>query len=416
MAAPNAAGAAALIWSANPGWNSYQVAAQLLATADNIDAVNPTYAGLMGTGRVNSYAALTTTIGAPIVKSLTGLPDEGSVVPPTGIDQFTVAFSQVMDPATANNIANFELTGTGPDNLFGNADDIIFTLSTSTTYQVGTNQMTFEISGAAFECGQYRLRLVSGGLTNPFGTALDGDANGTGGDDFMRNFFISPVIYTDDPVFSTCYPDDADLLIEVAGFCGSNVSLSVTGNPAGTTVSFSHNPPSDGYSTLTIGNIGITAPGTYPITVNSTFNGLPSSSFNVDLIVQNSSPGTPTLLLPANLATNVESPTLTWSLPDPANTYTVEIATDAGFSNIIERVENLTGSNYQPKNLLTLITYYWRVMAVNSCGNNLSGTFSFTTANFIIFCNTYTPANLPLGVPPTGTSGTTISNLLANSC
>ena len=53
-------------------------------------------------------------------------------------------------------------------------------------------------------------------------------------------------------------------------------------------------------------------------------------------------------------------------------------------------------------------------MAVNSCGNTLSGTFSFTTANFIIFCNTYTPTNLPLAVPPTGTSGTTVSNLLVN--
>ncbi len=86
MSAPNAAGAAALIWSANPTWNSYQVAAQLLATADYIDGLNPTYAGLMGSGRANTYAALTTVLAPPMVKSLTGMPAEGSTVPPDDVD------------------------------------------------------------------------------------------------------------------------------------------------------------------------------------------------------------------------------------------------------------------------------------------------------------------------------------------
>ena len=63
MATPNAAGAAALIWSLHPTWTRDQVAAQLIATADNIDAQNPAYIGLLGSGRVNSFAALTTDIG-----------------------------------------------------------------------------------------------------------------------------------------------------------------------------------------------------------------------------------------------------------------------------------------------------------------------------------------------------------------
>jgi len=191
MAAPNAAGAAALIWSANPSWNSYQVAAQLLATADDIDPVNPAYAGLLGSGRVNTYQALTANIGAPIVKSLEGMPDEGSTVAPDVVTDFTVSFSQVMDPATVNNILNFELSGAGPDNIFGNGDDVLYNLTTSTTYQLGTNFLTYNITGPPFISGLHRLRLVSGGLANPHGTALDGDENGTGGDDFIRNFTIA---------------------------------------------------------------------------------------------------------------------------------------------------------------------------------------------------------------------------------
>jgi subtilisin family serine protease len=228
MATPNAAGAAALIWSANPTWTSYQVAAQLLATADDIDPGNPAYAGLLGSGRVNTYSGLTTVIGAPIVKSLEGMPIEGSVVHPSAVTDFTVSFSQVMDPATVNNIANFELSGAGPDNIFGNGDDVFYTISTTTTYQLGTNQMNFVITGPAFITGLHRLRLISGGLSNPHGTALDGDENGTGGDDFIRNFTISYdifcqeveiEIYTDDYGYETTWElvDDASGTVLLSG-------------------------------------------------------------------------------------------------------------------------------------------------------------------------------------------------------
>ncbi|MEZ5195822.1 MAG: GEVED domain-containing protein [Bacteroidales bacterium] len=189
MKTPNAAGAAALIWSAHPTWNSYG-SGTALATADDIDGVNPAYAGLLGAGRVNTYSALNTIIGAPIVKSLEGMPDEGSTVTPDAVTEFTISFSQVMDPTTVNNIANFELSGAGPDNTFGTGDDVFYTVTTSATYMLGTNYMTFEISGPPFINGLHRLRLVSGGLANAHGTALDGDANGTGGDDFIRNFTI----------------------------------------------------------------------------------------------------------------------------------------------------------------------------------------------------------------------------------
>lgn len=66
FASPIAAGAAALIWSANPGWTSYQVKSRLLSTAENIDAyLQPQYIGQMGSGRVNVYRALIQTVHVP---------------------------------------------------------------------------------------------------------------------------------------------------------------------------------------------------------------------------------------------------------------------------------------------------------------------------------------------------------------
>ncbi|MBE0662584.1 MAG: S8 family serine peptidase [Bacteroidales bacterium] len=194
MATPNAAGTAALIWSANPSWTRDQVAAQLLATADNIDAANPTLVGLLGSGRVNSYAALTTLLAAPQVKSTPGLPDEGTIIFANHLTSFSVAFDQVMNPASVNNLANFELRNAGPNEIFGDGDDLVHPLTTTTNYQIGSNQLIFQISDLPLQCGLHRLKLVSGGLENPFGTELDGDGNGTGGDDYVRNFAVVDVL------------------------------------------------------------------------------------------------------------------------------------------------------------------------------------------------------------------------------
>jgi subtilisin family serine protease len=63
MATPLTAGAAAAVWSRNPGWTASQVWTQLRDTTDNIDAQNPSYVGLLGSGRVNLYNAVNTGTG-----------------------------------------------------------------------------------------------------------------------------------------------------------------------------------------------------------------------------------------------------------------------------------------------------------------------------------------------------------------
>ncbi|MFT3910329.1 MAG: S8 family serine peptidase [Ferruginibacter sp.] len=197
MATPNASGAAALIWSAFPTWTREQVAAALLANADNIDALNPAYAGLLGTGRVNTFKAINNPLPAPQVKTITGLPAEGGSVLASALGNITIQFNQLLDPAAANTITNYRLLSAGSNGLFGDGDDVNIPVTTSEIYRVGTNMQNFQINNTALPCGNYRFILVSGGLKNPFNTSLDGNADGTGGDNYVRNFSVGSLYYAD---------------------------------------------------------------------------------------------------------------------------------------------------------------------------------------------------------------------------
>lgn len=60
MATPLTASVAASVWSKNPTWTAAQVWTQVRDTAENIDALNPSYAGKLGSGRINLYNAVNT--------------------------------------------------------------------------------------------------------------------------------------------------------------------------------------------------------------------------------------------------------------------------------------------------------------------------------------------------------------------
>jgi hypothetical protein len=58
MACPHAVGTLALLIAEHPTWPESRIVAQLVGTCDNIDASNPSYAGLLGFGRINGAKAL----------------------------------------------------------------------------------------------------------------------------------------------------------------------------------------------------------------------------------------------------------------------------------------------------------------------------------------------------------------------
>ncbi|MBC8107880.1 MAG: S8 family serine peptidase [Anaerolineae bacterium] len=190
MATPNAAGVAALIWSVHPTWTRDQVAAQLVGTADSINANNPSYADELGGGRVNSYRAVTEALHAPRIRSVLGLPAEGGVSNNL-ITSFTVDVANVFDGATISNAGNWQLKWAGADKTFDTADDRVIPISMHTNYMVGTNRLSFTVD-VSVTAGYYKF-IGGTGLTDPFGQSIDGNGDGTGGDAFVRTFSIDGV-------------------------------------------------------------------------------------------------------------------------------------------------------------------------------------------------------------------------------
>lgn len=80
MATPIAASTAALIWSANPELTADQVRTILFNNSDNIDDLNPSYAGLLGVGRVNAYSPLLDPTLPVELANFTATYDQGEIV------------------------------------------------------------------------------------------------------------------------------------------------------------------------------------------------------------------------------------------------------------------------------------------------------------------------------------------------
>jgi hypothetical protein len=195
-----------------------------------------------------------------------------------------------------------------------------------------------------------------------------------------------------------CTPADAHYAIDVDTIMGYDdpVTLSATGNPPGTSASFSANPVTPpGNSLLTISNTGAAAAGSYSIDVVGL---APTSTHTatVDLSLFDVVPTAPTLTSPPDGALNVSpAPTLAWDPVPQARTYSIEIATDANFANIVESASGITDTSYSTAMALnTGVTYSWRVWADNACGTgNNSDTFAFTTQVAPGDCH---PGSLPI--------------------
>lgn len=71
MSAPMVAGLAALVRSQMPSLSKNEVDSIIMATADNIDGLNPSYSGLLGTGRINAAAALADLADAKFTSDVT---------------------------------------------------------------------------------------------------------------------------------------------------------------------------------------------------------------------------------------------------------------------------------------------------------------------------------------------------------
>ncbi len=177
-----------------------------------------------------------------------------------------------------------------------------------------------------------------------------------------------------------CVGSNAAYNVNVGSISGysSPVTLSTSGNPGA--AGFVPNPVTPpGSSAMTISGA---AAGVYNFNVVGTAAGPNVHQTPVALTVQSAAPAAPVLTAPANGATNVAvMPTFTWNAASGAASYAIQVATDAGFTNIVASASGLTSPTWTSNvTLNTSSTYHWRVQAANACGaSSYSGVFSFTT-------------------------------------
>ena len=165
----------------------------------------------------------------------------------------------------------------------------------------------------------------------------------------------------------------------VNGF-SENVSLTATGQPSVSTVTFTPSSiSSDGNVTMNVSNLNGVSPQDYVINVVGNSNSV-SENLNVSLKITTNNLGIVNLTSPLNNTLNVDLNTdLKWSLADNASSYDVQVATDSGFTNIISSGNVLTNL-YSLTDLSVNTTYFWRVKPKNNCSEgNYSSAFSFNT-------------------------------------
>ncbi|MDA8020953.1 MAG: choice-of-anchor J domain-containing protein [Thermoanaerobaculia bacterium] len=180
-----------------------------------------------------------------------------------------------------------------------------------------------------------------------------------------------------------CAGDDAVFTVDLTSTLGfsESVTLSASGEPAGSTVGFAANPiVPPGSTSMTIGNTGGVSAGTYDLTVTGTALSATHDA-EAELFVSTAVAGAVSLDQPADAATgqavDVE---LSWTALAEAAAYDVEVATDAGFTDIVASESGIVGTSWQPGGLNGSSTYYWRVRATNGCGDGTwSATRSFQT-------------------------------------
>ncbi len=189
-----------------------------------------------------------------------------------------------------------------------------------------------------------------------------------------------------------CVGTPADYTVDVGSVSGYTdpVTLSTSGNPG--SAGFSVNPVvPPGSSTMTISGA---AAGNYTFDVNGASTSGPKQ-VSVDLDVVAAAPAAPALTSPANNANNVSTtPTYSWSDTGAAS-YTIEVATDNAFTNIVDSA-TVAGTSYPSGiTLNSSTTYYWRVGAGNACGYTASTVyFTFTTEGAPGDCGPGTTPNI----------------------
>ncbi|MEM7083261.1 MAG: thrombospondin type 3 repeat-containing protein [Pseudomonadota bacterium] len=207
----------------------------------------------------------------------------------------------------------------------------------------------------------------------------------------------------DSSTFEVCVPDTVGVNLNVGSISGFSDDVTLSSSaPAGFGVTFGTNPVSPGgSSSATISVGGTVTGGDYNVDLIGSATGVDDRVVGVSIAAADAVPGSATLVSPANgEGSQALMPTLTWNDASQAASYQVQIATDPGFTNLVDLGVTDTTSYTLAATLETSTTYYWRVRAINICGDGAySAANSFETGTLICTSpNVAIPDNSAAGV------------------
>lgn len=204
------------------------------------------------------------------------------------------------------------------------------------------------------------------------------------------NFFVSSDFNRQ---VNSCTLNDApqaNINVQSLGFTDP-VTLSAVGLPPGVSVAFDNATISDfpGSTGFTINGLSSQGDGGFTFNIDAVSGAL-TRSLDFDITTSSAAVAAPVLTGPADAGETSVRPTFSWGAVAGAVSYRIEIATDAGFTNIIATGETADTTFVAAEAFDSGVTLFWRVRGVNNCGDGAIASASFTT--------------IPPGVCPAGTT------------
>lgn len=196
-----------------------------------------------------------------------------------------------------------------------------------------------------------------------------------------------------------CQDEEVEFFVELVeiGSFPEEITLGISEQPTNAFATVSQSMAEVGdIITVSLSNLQTTAPGVYPLTLIGIGTGF-ENEISYDIAVVSSNPVAAMPTLPENEAEEIETAT-TLSWEDNATvgmTYTVELASDEDFMNIVLMESDIEEAFYDVTGLESETTYFWRVSNHTACGSSEPSTvFEFTTYT----CSTDAGADLPLDI------------------
>jgi hypothetical protein len=227
------------------------------------------------------------------------------------LDRLTLTLSKDLNPATVIG-GNFDLREAGPDGAFGTTDDVIYSLGVD-PYTTGLT-VGMAILNGPLGNGHYRFTAKSA-ITDRSGNYLDGNGDGTDGDDYIRLFTVAlPSIFVFEGRNNDSLQTATSLSVHsLSGWDGSFTVLGNQGTGSAPSSVAGGDFNGDGKPDLAVANIQSNnvsvllgnGDGTFQTAVNYPVGGSPSSvavgdlngDGKLDLVVANSGSNTVSVLL-----------------------------------------------------------------------------------------------------------------------